>query len=393
MPNLDYADLAIAMAAAAAAPLVVDLLPLPKLPPIVSEIVAGILIGPQVLDIVRVSAPLEVFSQVGLVFLFFLAGLELSIGAMSHRHLRLVGIAFAISLGLAVATALVFDAADLVGAPTLVAIMLAATSFGIVVAVLKDAGELSTPFGQLVIAGASIADFATVILLSVFFSHQGSGAESTVVLLASFSGLAAAVGLLLARARGSHRLKAAIVRLHHTSAQVSVRLAFALLVAFVLMAEEFGLEVVLGAFLAGAIVSFLDTENAVESSGLQSKLDGIGFGVFIPVFFVVSGVRLDLESLFSSADTIILVPATVAALLVVRGLPALLYRRFVDGREAVAAGLMQATSLSFLVAAAQIGVELGKLDEATAAGLVAGGVISVLLFPTLALRLLPRGHT
>jgi Kef-type K+ transport system membrane component KefB len=393
MPNLDYADLAIAMAAAAAAPLVVDLLPLPKLPPIVSEIVAGILIGPQVLDIVRVSAPLEVFSQVGLVFLFFLAGLELSIGDMSHRHLRLVGIAFAISLGLAVATALVFDAADLVGAPTLVAIMLAATSFGIVAAVLKDAGELSTPFGQLVIAGASIADFATVILLSVFFSHQGSGAESTIVLLASFAGLAAAVGLLLARARGSHRLKAAIGRLHQTSAQVSVRLAFVLLVAFVLMAEEFGLEVVLGAFLAGAIVSFLDTENAVESSGLQSKLDGIGFGVFIPVFFVVSGVRLDLESLFSSADTIILVPATVAALLVVRGLPALLYRRFVDRREAVAAGLMQATSLSFLVAATQIGVELGKLDEAAAAGLVAGGVISVLLFPTLALRLLPRGHT
>src|SRR5687768_3640643 len=173
MPNLDYADLAIAMAAAAAAPLVVDLLPLPKLPPIVSEILAGILIGPQVLDIVQVSAPLEVFSQVGLVFLFFLAGLELSIGDMSHRHLRLVGIAFAISLGLAVATALVFDAADLVGAPTLVAIMLAATAFGIVAAVLKDAGELSTPFGQLVIAGASIADFATVILLSVFFSHQG----------------------------------------------------------------------------------------------------------------------------------------------------------------------------------------------------------------------------
>jgi Kef-type K+ transport system membrane component KefB len=299
------------MAAAAAAPLAVALLPLPKVPPIVTEIVAGILIGPQVLDIVRVSAPLEVFSQVGLVFLFFLAGLELTFEARDDRHLRIVGTAFAVSLGLALITALVFDAADLAGAPTLVAIMLAATSFGIVAAVLKDAGQLGTPFGRLVIAGASIADFATVILLSVFFSHQGSGTESTVVLLVLFVGLVAAVGLVLAGARGSDRLRAAVSRLQRTSAQLSVRLAFVLLVGFVLMADEFGLEVVLGAFLAGAIVSFLDSEKAVESSGLQAKLDGIGFGVFIPIFFVVSGVRLDLESLFSSLDTIVLVPATV----------------------------------------------------------------------------------
>ena len=380
------------MAAATAAPILVDLLPVPNVPPIVTEIVAGILIGPQVLDIVRVSAPLEVFSQVGLVFLFFLAGLELSFHSASERHLRIVGTAFAVSLGLALAVALVFDAVDLVGAPTLVAIMLAATSFGIVVAVLKDADQLRTGFGQLVLAGASIADFATVILLSLFFSNEGSGVESTLVLLTLFAGLAASVGLVLAGARGSDRLRAAVGRLQRTSAQVTVRLAFVLLVAFVLMADEFGLEVVLGAFLAGAILSLLDREDAVESSGLQAKLDGIGFGIFIPIFFVVSGVRLDLESLFSSIDTVVLVPATVVALLVVRGIPALLYRPFVDRRQAVAAGLMQATSLSFLVAASQIGVELGKLDEADAAGLVAGGVLSVLFFPALALGVLGRDH-
>jgi Kef-type K+ transport system membrane component KefB len=382
--------LAIAMAAAAAAPILVDLLPVPNVPPIVTEIVAGILIGPQVLDIVRLSAPLEVFAQVGLVFLFFLAGLELSFDRTSERHMRIVGIAFAVSLGLALAVALVFDAVDLVGAPTLVAIMLAATSFGIVVAVLKDADQLRTGFGQLVLAGASIADFATVILLSLFFSNEGSGVESTVVLLILFAGLAASVGLVLAGARGSDRLRAAVGRLQRTSAQVTVRLAFVLLVAFVLMADEFGLEVVLGAFLAGGILSLLDRDNAVESSGLQAKLDGIGFGIFIPIFFVVSGVRLDLESLFSSIDTVVLVPATLVALLVVRGIPALLYRPFVDRRQAIAAGLMQATSLSFLVAASQIGVELGKLDEADAAGLVAGGVLSVLFFPALALGVLGR---
>ena len=370
------------------APFVVDLLPLPAVPPIVTELVAGILVGPQVLDLVQVSAPLEVFAQIGLVFLFFLAGLEIAFHAQDERHLRLVGAAFAISLGLAAVVAIVFSAIDLVEAPVLVAIVLAATSFGIVVAVLRDAGRTSTPFGQLVIAGASVADFATVILLSLFFSHQSSGPEGTVVLLVMFAGLVTVVGLLLAGARASETLTGAVRRLHETTAQMGVRIAFLLLVALVLMAEEFGLEVVLGAFLAGAMVSLLDRDKAVDRSGLRAKLEGVGFGVFIPIFFVVSGASLDLDALFSSLDTAMLVPATLVALLVVRALPALLYRRFVDRPQTIAAGLLQATSLPFVVAATQIGVELDKISEATAAGLVAGGVLSVLLFPAVALRVL-----
>ena len=363
------------LGAATAAPLLVDLLPLPKVPPIVSEIVAGILIGPVVLDLVDDTAPLAVFSSIGLVFLFF-------------RHLALVGLAFLISLGLALVVALLFDAVELVGAPLLVAIILAATSFGIVVAVLKDAGQTGTPFGQLVIAGASIADFATVILLSLFFSSSGASFETTLVLLLLFLGVVAVVGLVLAGARGSEQLKATVARLHRTSAQISVRIAFLLLVLLVYMSEEFGLEVVLGAFLAGAMVSLLDRENVVRDTGLTEKLEGIGFGVFIPIFFVASGVSLDLDAMVSSFDTIVLVPLTVIALLVVRGVPALIYGRFVPRRQALSAGLLQATSLSFVVAATQIGVEIGELEPSAAAGLVTGGVISVLIFPALALRLL-----
>jgi Kef-type K+ transport system membrane component KefB len=376
------------LAAATAAPLIVDLLPLPKVPPIVSEIVAGIVIGPVVLDLVDNTAPLDVFASIGLVFLFFLAGLEIAFDTEGDRHLGLVGAAFLISLALALVVALIFDAAELVGAPVLLAIILAATSFGIVVAVLKDAGQTDTPFGQLVIAGASIADFTTVILLSLFFSSSGASFETTLVLLLLFLGVVAVLGLALAGARGSAKMKATITRLHRTSAQIGVRIAFLLLVVLVYMSEEFGLEVVLGAFLAGAMVSLLDREHAVRTTGLQDKLDGIGFGVFIPIFFVASGVKLDLDSLFSSFDTIVLVPLTVIALLLVRGAPALVYGRFVPRREAMSAGLLQATSLSFVVAATQIGVEIGKLDSAEAAGLVTGGVISVLLFPALALRLL-----
>jgi Kef-type K+ transport system membrane component KefB len=370
------------------APLLVDILPVPKVPAIVTEIVAGILIGPEVLDLIDNTAPLAVFSSIGLVFLFFLAGLEIEFEPQEERHMGLVGAAFAASLGLALVVALVFDAVELVGAPLLVAIILAATSFGIVVAVLKDAGQTATPFGQLVIAGASIADFSTVILLSLFFSSSGASFETTLVLLVLFLGTVAVVGLLLAGARGSAQLKATVLRLHRTSAQISVRIAFLLLIGLVYMSEEFGLEVVLGAFLAGAMVSLLDREKVVSDTGLQEKLDGIGFGVFIPIFFVVSGANLDLSALFSSLDTVALVPLTVIALLVVRGLPALIYRRFVPDREAFSAALLQATSLSFIVAATQIGVELGKLDTGAAAGLVTGGVVSVLVFPAVALRLL-----
>jgi Kef-type K+ transport system membrane component KefB len=378
------------VAAATAGPLIVEMLPLPAIPPIVTEIVAGVLIGPQVLGWAEITPSVEVFAQVGLVFLFFLAGLEIAFDAEGDRNIGRVLIAFGVSLGLAFVVAGVLEGADLVSSPLLVAIVLAATSFGIVVAVLKDAGQTGTPFGQLVIAGASIADFATVILLSLFFSHQGSGAESTVILLVLFAAVVAALGVGLSRARGSTRLSAAVRRMHETSAQITVRIAFLLVATLVFMAQEFGLEVVLGSFLAGALLSLLDRDKDIVRSGLQSKLEGIGFGIFIPVFFVASGVQLNLEALFDSVDAALLVPATVIALLVVRGLPALLYRPSIGRRMAAAAGLLQATSLSFVVAATQIGVELEKIDEATAAGLVAGGAISVLLFPVLALALLRK---
>jgi Kef-type K+ transport system membrane component KefB len=386
--GLDYGNLLIAMAAATVSPLVIDLLPLPAIPPIVIEIMAGILIGPHVLDIVQIDAPLEVFSQVGLVFLFFLAGLEIAFHTAGERHLRAVAAAFAASLALAVMVALSFDAAGLTDTPLLVAVILAATSFGIVVAVLKDAGRTGTPFGQLVIAGASIADFSTVILLSLFFSASGASFENTLVLLVLFFGLVVVVGVVLAGGKASSALRRTVARMHRTSAQISVRLAFLLLAVLVFFADRFGLEVVLGAFLAGAMVSLLDRDRALAKTGLQEKLEGIGFGIFIPTFFVVSGVRLDLDSLFSSFDTMVLVPLTVIALLLVRGAPVVLYRRFLSPREMIAAGLLQATSLSFIVPATQIGVELGKISTATAAGLVAGGVLSVLIFPALALRLM-----
>jgi Kef-type K+ transport system membrane component KefB len=373
--------------------LIVDLAPIPAIPSIVVELLAGIVLGPSVLGLVSIDEPIEVLAQVGVVFLFFLAGLEIALDRIGGRPLRLAAYAFVLSLALALAVGGGLKAGDLVETPLFVAIVLAATAFGIVVTVLKDAGQTRTDVGQLIIVGASVADFGTVLLLSLFFSHQGSGFESTLVLLALFAVAVCAVGLALSRARLSPRLGAAVARLEQTTAQIGVRGAFVLLVGFVALAAEFGLEIVLGAFLAGATLRLVGGGDLLQTSRLGERLEAVGFGVFIPIFFVASGVSLDFSSLFESVETAVLVPVLLLALLAVRALPAGFYRPLVGRRAAVSIGLLQATSLPFIVAATQIGVELGKIEASTAAALVAAGLLSVLLFPVIALRLLGQADS
>jgi Kef-type K+ transport system membrane component KefB len=162
-------------------------------------------------------------------------------------------------------------------------------------------------------------------------------------------------------------------------------------VGFAAIAEKLGLETILGAFMAGAILSLLDRDQAMTHPDFRRKLEAIGFGVFIPVFFVTSGVRYDLNALTASPSNVIMVPIFLAALLAVRGLPALVYRRVIDGRQTAIAGLMQATSLPFIVAAAAIGQDLGLLSTAEGAALIGAGLLSVLLFPTIGLTLLRQG--
>ena len=167
-----------------------------------------------------------------------------------------------------------------------------------------------------------------------------------------------------------------------------MRGAFVLLIGMVALAEQLGLELILGAFAAGAILNHLDQDRGMTHPEFRLKLAAVGFGVFIPVFFVTSGVRFDLDALFASSTAIASIPAFVAALLVARGLPALLYRDQFDHRRVAAAALLQATSLPFIVAATAIGQDLGLIDAATSAGFIAAGLVTVLVFPLTALGLL-----
>src|SRR5829696_7424462 len=386
-PSLD--NLLLVMAVAFAAPLVLGLSPRLQLPSVVLEIVAGIVIGPSVLGWVEVDQAVQVVALIGLAFVLFLAGLEIEFEKLRGPLLKLTAAGFALSLAIALAVSLGLSAGGLVDTPLLVAIILCSTSLGVLVPVLKDAGEIASPFGQLIIAAATIADFGAIILLSLFFSGEG-GAGSTLLLLGSLFGLGVVVLAVVRGAERSMRIRADLLRLQDTTAQIRVRAALVLFVGFAAVAEALGLEVILGAFVAGAIVSLAARDKAMSHPDFRRKLEAIGFGFFIPVFFVSSGVRFDLDALTSSTSSVVMVPVFLAALVVVRGLPAVLYRDRLGPRKAAIAGLMQATSLPFIVAATAIGQQLGLIDAAGTAALVGAGLLSVLLFPVIALTTLRR---
>ncbi|WP_207957088.1 cation:proton antiporter [Rubrobacter tropicus] len=391
MPEITLTGVFIVAAIAFAVPLGLGLLPAVRVPSVVLEIGAGILVGPAVFGLVEVDLPLRVLALLGLAFLLLLAGLEIDIDHLRGPRLRSAAAGFVISLAVALGIGFGLYAAGLVEAPLLVAIILSATSLGIVIPVLTDAGRAGTTLGQLVIAASSIADFGAIILLSLFFSGDSSGVGSTLFLIGAFVALVVVTGVALGGVEHSRRLSSALRRLQDTSAQIRVRGAFLLLVGLVVVAQLFGLEVILGAFFAGAMLRLLDRDEMMTHAGFHTKLQAVGFGIFIPFFFVTSGIQLDVRALFSGGSALALVPVFLIALLLARGVPAILYRPMVGNRDSLAAGLLQATSLPFIVAATGIGMGLGIMSPAVGAAMVVAGLLSVVLFPLGALMLLRAG--
>jgi Kef-type K+ transport system membrane component KefB len=388
VPEVSFSGLVIVAAVAFAVPLVLGLVPRVPLPAVVLEIIAGIIIGPSGLGWVHVDLPLQVLSVLGLAFLLFLAGLEIEVMRFRGRFLQKAIVAFIASFALGLLAAFGLHQAGVVESPLFVSIVLLSTSLGLVIPLLRDAGESSTTFGQLTIAGAALADFGAVILLSLFFSRESTGAGAQLVLLGGFLVVVAAIGYSVARAGHVGRISTVLTRLQDTTAQIRVRGAVVLFIAVVALAENLGLEVILGAFLAGAMLKLIDANVMDSHPHFPLKLDAIGFGFLIPIFFITSGITFDAAALFSDASTVLRVPLLVVALLVVRGTPALLYRSEIGVRRAVAAAFLQATSLPFIVAASQIGMEIGVIDRATGAALVAAGLLSVMVFPLIALSVL-----
>jgi len=384
---ISFSSLLIVGAVAVAVPLFLGLVPAVKVPAVVLEILGGILVGPTVLGWVHLDVAVRVIADLGLGFLLFMAGFEIDLRRFDRRILVLVSRAFLLSMMLALLVAYGLQLGGQVRDGLLVGITLVSTSLGVLVPILHDAGQTETIFGRMIMAAGSLAELAPLVLLSVFFSASSKNPGAELGLLAGFVGLTAVIVVVTQRVRVWGPLREVVHRLENTSSQLRVRLAITFALAFSVVAEHFGLATILGAFLAGVIVRRTD-ETPASQEEFQGKLEAIGFGFLIPVFFVSTGVGLDITALFHSTRAIILVPVFLVALLLVRGLPALLYVRVVGRTHAIAAGFMQATSLTFIVVATVIGVQTGHQRTSTAAALVVAGLLSVVIYPPIALRML-----
>ncbi|WP_433294263.1 cation:proton antiporter [Actinoplanes sp. CA-030573] len=366
------------------APLLVRALRVP-VPDIVVQILLGIVVGPQVLGWAHADQPVVVLSVIGLAFLLFLAGLELDFEHLRGPTLSVAVRGFLMSMTLAVAVGTVLSAIGLVRSPLLIAVILSATSVGIVIPVLADTGDLTTPLGRLVTASGSLAEVLPVVLLSLLFTEHGAGLGKQTALLLAFCGLAATAVVTVLGIERWPWLTRTLVALQDTTAQIRVRAAVALLLGFAALAVQFGLEAILGAFLAGAAISLLDRDRAMSHRPFRGKLRAVGYGALIPFFFVATGMSLDVRGFVADAGNAVRVPLFLGALLLVRGVPALLYRAILPrARQVVTAGLLQSVNLSIPVVGGAIGVRLGVIRPDVYVALVVAGLLSVIVFPVAA---------
>jgi len=378
--------LVIILAAGVLAPLLSDRLAnWVRLPGIVLEIALGILIGPHVLGWVHTNHVIDVFATIGLLFLFFIAGFEINFKGIRGRPVSLAIAGWFVSVALALAIGKTLESSGLIISAVLVALAMTTTAVGSLLPMLRDANEMETPLGRFVVAAGAIGEFGPIILMA-FLLQTGSVAK-TGSLIALFAALAIATGWFASREHPPALIDV-FRRMMHTSAQLPLRTVALLLGLVVLITADLGLDTVLGAVTAGVVVSLAVKSDREE---LVHKLDGVSFGFFIPIFFVVSGIRFDLSALIANPETILRVPLFLALFLVVRGLPAIvLYRKDLPLRERLAVALMCSTELPLVVAITTIGVTRGLMHPENAAALVGAGMLSVLLFPALAFGIAAR---
>ena len=343
----------------------------------------GAIIGPDVLGLAEVDEILEFLGELGLGFLFFFAGYEIDFERIRGTPLRLAAFGWLITLVLAYTIAGALAAAGVVLSGLLVGSAMTTTALGTLLPVLRDAGRLETRLGRFVLGAGAVGEFGPVMIVTLLLSTQ-SDALTQALLLCAFVALAVVAAAISVGAvgRGWHFIE----RNMETSGQVPVRLTVLLLFALVVIAADLGLDVILGAFAAGAILRLVLKDRELEL--FESKLDAVGFGLLIPFFFITSGMNIDLTALVSSARALIELPVFLGLFLVVRGLPALLlYRSVLDSRERLSLALLSATQLPLVVAITTIGVDTGNMRASTAAALVGAGVLSVLIYPSLALAI------
>ena len=353
-----------------------------SIPLIVFEILLGILIGPSVLGWVQGGNALDLMSNLGLALLFFMAGNEIDIANIRGRTGQRALAAWGISTVIALAAALIIGTTP--AAIAIITIALVGTALGTITPILRDAGLNKGPIGTAISAAGAIGEFGPLVAITIFL-----GSNSPIVAfgyLAVFASVAA-----FAFFRASHRERPRLVALIsaslHTSGQFAVRVVIALLAALVTLALTLGVDFLLGAFCAGMLSKvLLRGVPSNEQELVESKLEGLAYGFMIPIFFVTSGVMFPLSALLEDTRALIMVPVFALVILVVRGVPGFFtLDRGATVRDRATVSLFTATSLPLIIAVTNIGVQEGALSTELAAALVGAGMLTVLLYPLLAL--------
>lgn len=363
-----------------------------SLPVVVGEIVAGIVVGQSGLGLVQPDEMLEILSLLGFAYLMFLSGLEVDFGAILPRTgawqgswkerlnspLSIGILAFAMTLILSLGGALGLRWLDAADDPWLMALILSTTSLGLVMPVLKERGLTSKPYGQAMLVAAVIADFATMLLVSVYVILHTQGLTLELLLILLLFGIFAMVYRVARLARRRLPGLQILQNLSEATAQIDVRGAFAIGLAFIALAQGLGVEMILGAFLGGSLISLLTDRGSTD---LHHRLDVIGYAFFIPIFFIMVGVQFDLGSLFSSTRTLLLVPVLLLLAYGIKFLSCLFFRLSYSWRETLAVGGLLSSRLSLIIAISAIGLNLGSIDSATNSAIILVAIVTSTVSP------------
>jgi Kef-type K+ transport system membrane component KefB len=351
-------------------------------PVVVIEIVAGIIVGPKLLGLAEPDDFIDFFSNLGLGMLFFFAGYEIDFDRIRGTPLRLAVLGWVLSLALAYTLGGLLELSGLVLSLLFTGSAMATTAIGTLIPILSDADEVRTRFGTFILAAGAAGEFGPILLITLVFSTKG--AATNAVILVCFILLAVATAIVAVRGAGLGW--PLLERTLETSGQLAIRIAVVLVFALGALAADLGLDLLLGGFVAGVIVR--EALRGREVRIFESKLTAVGYGFFIPFFFVTSGLKFELNALTDNPKRLLELPLFLALFLVVRGAPALLlYGRQLDRSDRFALALFSATELPLVVAITTIAIEEGHMRAATAASLVGAAILSTSIFPLLGLRL------
>ncbi len=372
--------------AAVLAPILSELSGRLAIPEIVVQIGLGILIGPYVLDLAHVDSVVTALSDLGLTFLIFLAGYELDMEEIRGKPLELAAVGWGVSLVIGLGAAFAMVSAGLVRDTVVVGLALTTTAMGTLVPMLRDEGLLGTRFGSYIEAIGTVGEFGPIVAVALLLTKKDP--RLTSLLLIAFV-VVAVVTVILAAKDQPPRLVSLLDRHLESSAQLPVRVSLLFIVLLVLLAETLGLDVLLGAFAAGVVVRLFSASG--ESEAIKAKLEAIGFGFLIPIFFVVSGIEFDLHVFIHDPRDLWRVLVFLLLMLVARGTPVyLLYRKTLTRQERLPMALFSGTGLPLIVVITSIALAEGRMVEVNAASLVAAGMLSVMLFPAIGLVRLRR---